>query len=132
MPGSLSQQGIRNPACRREATAHEAILAEERRPRKALHPPPTPKTMGKDSCAHSIRRGSQEPPLALPALGSKSLYLQLSSDPIYEELPAVLSGVNQPVALDFVPQVAYDVFDLIIRVEIRDLSWEEVEHRGEL
>lgn len=57
------------------------------------------------------------------------LYLQLSSDPTNKELPAVLSAVNQTLALDFIPHMVYDVLDFIIRVEIWDLSWEEMEHR---
>lgn len=51
------------------------------------------------------------------------LYLKLSPDSVYEELPAVLSAVNETLAFDFIPHIAYDILHLIIRVEIWDLAW---------
>lgn len=139
MLGSLSSQGIRNAGTsggKREATALEAcekgILAQVLRLRRALHPNHSlpRQSISTAYCVQNIHRGSHGPSLVLSTPGRESLYLQLSSDPLYKELPAVLSVVNKTLGLDFVPHIAYDVFNLIVRIEIWDLSWEELAHRS--
>lgn len=49
-------------------------------------------------------------------------HLQLSSNTLYKKLPASLPGVHQPLAFDFIPHTVDDVFNLIIREEIRDFT----------
>lgn len=51
-----------------------------------------------------------------------SSHLQLPSNTLYEELPASLSGVHQALTFDFIPHTADDVFNFIIREEIRDFT----------
>lgn len=51
------------------------------------------------------------------------LYLKLSPDSVYEELPAVLSAVEETLAFDLIPHIAYNVLHLVVRVEIGDLTW---------
>lgn len=60
--------------------------------------------------------GAHAPQLVFP-------YLKLSPDSLYEELPAVLSAVNESLAFDLIPDIVYDVLLLLLRVEIWDLTW---------
>lgn len=47
-------------------------------------------------------------------------HLQLPSHALDEKPPAILPGIHQPPAPDFIPHTADDVFHFIIREEIWD------------
>ena len=106
-----------------EAAGEKGILTQVLGIRgNCISVPPTPKVANKDCCVQHVHRGSWESSLVLCTLSSRPSYLQLPSDSLYEKLPAIFSIVSQTLALDLISHVAYDVFNLIIRVEIWDLS----------
>lgn len=100
---------------RRDAQSNKCIAS----------PPPPPETVQRNS----FQLITSCSPLCLCPCPAVFLYLKLSPDSVYEELPAVLSAVQETLAFDLVPHVAYDVLDLIIRVEIWDLTWGRVGHK---